>query len=1012
MSWINGQQLTDEFLREHVKDLENKKTMLLEEKRRNNEDLALLESEAINVETEKNDLAKTLGCLQYASFMREMSNQDLSSFYLGQKEDILSEQNQIFNFNMIWQDSHTEKMQRRTGKYGMALLESRCVEMETRNDDTMTQLAHNQSQLAKLMEENKDLRSELEKVMPNSLNSLSIQEWALGSQKGNLFPNKPVIVPHCNNNLDEQYKVLKDQIADLKIQLKNHKESEDVLIRQNDSLTNEVAKLKAQSLKPDTLLEKQNGDLRAQLLFHQEKAKTQLTVLQPQSVHMEKQNCDLREKVKRLQENKSCLDDDIRSLNDALARAQSQSAKMETQNFEVKGQVKALQENKNQLQDEVKSLNDQVALLQSQRTKMEIQNNELRAQIKALQENEDILIKQNETLNDEVTRLERSNVRMDKKNDNLRTRLKALKENENILNEKTESLMADLSHFEVQRENDQTKIYSLRTELQTLRCQLQDQDELLRRINHAESLMEKAWEEKERLSNKLIELEEDGNFVKKQNDDARVELEKNKSLQEQQSEQIAQLKEALKEHKLQLEDCHFLIYSKDDELEKQNKKIVYQNENTEELECLVNSFKQKIHELQCQLELKQMDEILTANKICRSLEETAPARDPFRENQVGLRKEMKDVNMQVSDLHQNDRFMESNSLMKHNLTLCESPSLKMETENDELRTKVKDLQENEARLIELNRCLSEKVAHLESWKTRNRDLGVTAEDLREHEDLMPGQSHLHDDTLSLKLKTENGDLRVQVQDLKDNEKLIKQRTETLKDERDKYKTENNHLKTYTETLESQLCDQTEFRRRADLAESQTKKYVAENDKLRNKLLELEEKDNSYKKQHGAVQEEMEAHKSVREQQSQQIAKLNAALKYNEHQIKEARGLLSSKEVELEKLNVVTEDMKTLITNLKQRNGHLQGLLDHSQSAIKDTCLLDTSDEVEPLEEHLSSASSRHDRLYNQWSFKALIRNPNLCFIAGLLVGLLLLGPLLFFPDDFADFVDLYIRRGC
>ncbi|XP_077458044.1 uncharacterized protein LOC144075139 [Stigmatopora argus] len=972
--------------------------MLIEEKRRNNEDLALLESENISVETQKNDLAKTLGSLRYANFMKEMPNQDVNTFDFGQKEDILNEQNQLFNFNLIWDDSRSEKVQKGTGKYGMALLESRCLEMETRNDDAKTQLAHNRTQLEKVIEE-------LEK-MPKSLNSIGIQELALGSQKANLFPNKPVLVPACNNNLDEKYKPLKDQITDLNMQLKNHQESEDVLIRQNDFLTSEVAELQSQILKmnstngskrtqgvvfPDNeihlkdqmksikdeltqlqsqnaKLEKQNGELR------QEKAKTQfqsgisdmtkettskkkdrekedlrakvkvleenknqqcdeiksltdkLALLQPQSVHMEKLNSDLREKVKRLQENKSCHEDDMRTLNDALVRMQSQSAKMETQNCEVKGKVKALHENKNQLQDEVKSLSDQVAVLQSQRKKMEEKNNDLRAHIKALQENEDILIKQNEALGEEVTHLERSNVRTDKENENLRARVKALKENENILSEKTETLTTELSHFESQREKDQTKIYSLRTELQTLRCELQRQDELLWRVNHAESLMEKECAEKERLRIKLDELEEEDNFVKRQNDDARIELEKNKFLQEHQSELIAQLKEALQEHKLQLEDCHFLIYSKDDELEKQNKKIMYQNENTEELESLVTSFKQQMHELQCQLELKQMDEILTANDLGRSLADTELTRDPIRGNLVGLRKEVKDVDMQVRDFYQNDHFLEPNSLMQHTLTLRESPSLMMETENEELRAKLQELQENEERLTELNSYLKEKVAHLKSWGTRNGDLALTVEDLQENEDLLPGQSHPHNDNLSLKLKTENGDLRVQVQDLKDNEKLLKQRTETLMDERDTYKTENNHLKTYSETLTSQLSDQSDLRRRVDLAESQAKKYLTDNEKLRNKLHELEENDTSHKTQHEVVQQEREAQKSVRDQQNEQIAKLNAALKYNELQVEEAnqrKRLLDDRLAFLESQSVKMErEEKDLRAQLKDHQNIL------------------------------------------------------------------------------------------
>ncbi|XP_061641404.1 uncharacterized protein LOC133483755 [Phyllopteryx taeniolatus] len=1086
-------------------------------------------------EPEKNDLrAQTLGCLQYSSFMKKAANEDLGLLDLRQKEDILSEQNKIFNFNMVQYDSHTEKMEPEKAKFEMSMLECRCMEMETQHENTRTQMDHIKTQLAKVEEENKCLRLQVEeKVALSWLNSLATQEWGyLGSQNVDLDTNKQDLTTQVRappeNNLDEQNKALKDQIADLKTQVKNHKDVEDTLIRQNAFLKNEVAELQSQSLKmqtdngdmrkqilvlPDkqnqledqikslsvelsqlqshtTMMERENGDLTAQLKFHQENEKTQiqsislemkspeddemnnemregekedlsaqvkalqenknqlydeiksltdkLALLQPQSV--ETQNYELRAKVKALQENKNCLDDDIKSLNDGLARARSQSAKMETQNCELRGQVKSLQENKNQLQDEVKSLNDQMALLQSQRAKMETQNSDLKTQVKALQENEDVLIRQNESLNDEVSRLDSCNVRTDKQNENLRTRVKTLKENENTLSEKTEKLMAELSSFEYKRENDQTEIYRLRTERQTLRCQLQDQDELFRRIDDAESLMETERAEKQRLSHKLGDLEEEGNFVKKQNDVVRVELEKYKSVQEEQSEQIAQLKAALKEHKLQLEEAQFLLYSKDDELAKQNRKIVYQNEVTEELNSLVSSFKQRIHDLQGQVEHRQMDEILTANNICGSLAETAPEDETIGENQLRYKTEMKDVSLQMKELHEKNRLIEPKRLLKHTLALCDSPSLKMETENEELRTQVKDLQENEVKLMKLNRHLNEQLAHLDSWGAKNGDLGVQIEELREKDDTVTNENHLSEkrvvleiqrlkmeteneelrthvtalqenevklaelETWSLKMETENGDLRVQVEDLKENEKLIKQRTEALVadlHQRDKYKTENNRLRTEIQTVRSQLHDQSDLRRRIDHAQTQMEKDLAENEQLSNKVRELEERNNSLKKQHEIVRAEMEAHKSVRELQQQTIAQLKAALKDNKLQVEEASSLLGSKDDELEKLSEDTEEMKRLIIILKQRNCHLQGLPERSQTANKeepvDKCLLDTC-ALELDKVHLKSATSRlhnHTNIWC-WQFKAFM----IFFFAGLFV-------VVFIPLAFVLFINIF-----
>ncbi|XP_054640345.1 restin homolog [Dunckerocampus dactyliophorus] len=749
------------------------------------------------------------------------------------------------------------------------------------------------------MANNDDLKAQIRVSMES--NPLDPQHMALIDQVSQLKQHK--------NNMETE-------IADLRTQVKVNKENEDTLIKVNLLLKNEVAQLKSQSLKTEKM-ETQCSNLKAQVEFNREKEEALIKHNKDdqRSETQERKKDELRIQVKSLHENNNQLYDDVKSLTDKLSLLQAQKAKTETHNCDLRAKVKALQENKNQFDDEMKSLSDQLALLQSQKAKLETQNGDLRAQVKALQENEDILIKQNEFLNDEVSQLERWNVRTDKQNENLRTRVKALRENENILSEKMENMMADLSHFENQRDKDQSEIYGLRTELQTLRCQLQDQDELLRRIDHAESLMEKEWAENERLKNKLSELEEEGNFVKKQNDIVRVELENHKSLQDQQSEQIVQLKSKLKDQKVQLEDAQFLLYSKDDELAKQNRRIVYLNEVTDELNSLLSSFKQRIHDLQTQLELRQMDEILTASDSCGSLMETANEEESVSEDEQELSNaETRDTSPQMKYPHQNsNRFTDQKRLVMRSLSLHDSPTLKMETENEELRTQVKELEENKIRLAEQNRQLNEMMAHLESQSAnadKHGDLTPQVEDRQESEDKLTEQNQLFSEKLTeleswnLKMETENGDLKVQVEDLKENEKLTKQRTETLmadlshcESQRDKYKAESNRLRMEVQTLRSQLQDESDLRRRIDHAESQMEKKWAENDKLSDRLRELEEKDDSLKKQHDIVRAQLEEHKSVRDQQQQQIAQLMAALEDNKLQVKKAGFLLYGKEDE-------------------------------------------------------------------------------------------------------------------
>nr|XP_057911806.1 putative leucine-rich repeat-containing protein DDB_G0290503 [Doryrhamphus excisus] len=1149
MSWINNQQLSKDHFREPVEDVEKKGTSLLEQRWLVKEELAHLASEKKTTTTEKRDSrARRLGRhLHYKSFTVETEN-DL--------QQSLLEQNKLFSYNMSVFDCRAERSGTEKYNFEFALLQCRCLEVETQYDNLRAQYQHLKAQLLKFTEDNTNEMTLGAKVLTylgsenvnmDVADNDDLKAQMKVSMESNLLDQQHMALIDQVSQLQQHKNNMESELADLRSQAKVNKENEDSLMKLNLLLKNEVAQLKS-SLKTDaddsnynvlpenrshpdermeslsdelarrqsrgSTMEKENGDLRAQLNILQENKKQQddkmkhlkdqVALLQSHNIEMETQcsnlkaqiqfhredeeaqtdhnnvrknglvelqskmetgitadekhrledeehdqrsetkerrKDELRTQVKALHERNNQLHDEVKSLTEKLSLLQTQKAKTETHNCDLRAKVKALQENKNQLDDEMKSLSDQIAVLQSQKTKVETQNGDLRAQVKALQENEDILIKQNEFLNDEVSQLERFNVRTDKQNENLRTRVKALRENENILSEKTENLMADLSHFENQRDKDQSEIYGLRTELQTLRCQLQDQDELLRRIDHAESLMEKEWAENERLKSKLSELEEEGNFVKKQNDVVRVELENHKSLQDQQSEQIAQLRCKLKDQKVQLEEAQFLLYSKDDELAKQNRRIAYLNEVTEELNSLLSSFKQRIHELQTQLELRQMDEILTASSSCGSLMETANDEEfasederessnvdnphqrnnnqktllmrssslhdspslkmeteneelrtqvkELQENKVRLVEENTQLSdklesltsnadtknghlmAQVEDHRENEKkLIQQNQVFGEKLTELERRSLKTETENEELRTQVKELQENKVRLVEENTKLNDKLAHLESLTsnadTKNGHLMAQVEDHRENEKKLIQQNQVFGEKLtelerrSLKTETENGDLRVQVEDLKENEKLTKQRTETLvadlsrcESQRDKYKTESNRLRLEVQTLRSQLQDESDLRRRIDHAESQMEKKWAENDKLSDRLRDLEKKDESLKKQHDGVRAELEEQKSIRDQQQQQIAKLMAALNDNKHQVKKAGFLLYNKDDELaqqkreiDHQNGIIQDLNTTIRNLKLNLGHRQDQLEPNQTANKrprpDTSRLDAT----------------------------------------------------------------------
>nr|XP_061788162.1 paramyosin-like [Nerophis lumbriciformis] len=424
------------------------------------------------------------------------------------------------------------------------------------------------------------------------------------------------------------------------------------------------------------------------------------------------------------------------------ARFKIWTVNMETENEELRAQVKVLQDNKAMLTQQNGLLGEKLAHFESWSMKMETH---LRMQIKYLQENEDMLIKQNENLNNDVAQLERWGVMIEKQNQNLQTRVKVLEENENLASEMTENIVADLAHSESQRDKDQTEMYRLRTKLQTLRCQMEDQGKLLWRLDHAESQMEKAWAENTRLNNKLSELVGEDAFLNKQNEMVMEELGDHTSVKDEHLEQIAQLKAAVKDHHIQFEESQSLLSDKNELLEKQKRELVYQHEVIDDLNSLVSSLKQTILDLQGQLELKQMDVILTASSSCGSLEYEE---DSVSEDTLELKSEVTD---ESSQRHNGDASIE------HPSALCESPSLKMQTDNEELGTQVDGPKKNE-------------LFHLESWSAKSEVTNESSQ--RQNGDASIEHPSALCESPSLKMQTDNEELGTQVDGPQKNEGLF------------------------------------------------------------------------------------------------------------------------------------------------------------------------------------------------------------------------------------------------
>ncbi|XP_061688776.1 putative leucine-rich repeat-containing protein DDB_G0290503 [Syngnathoides biaculeatus] len=545
-----------------------------------------------------------------------------------------------------------------------------------------------------------------------------------------------------------------------------------------------------------------------------------------QDVKMEIEKKDLRAQFKHIHENITPTEENLHNKEwtqhiSQTITAQTENADLtselnsqtKTENENFSKQVEVLEENKASFTQQKMLLCEKLARLECRSVKMETH---LRMQIKFLQENEDALIKQNEALNNEVVELERWGGMIEKQNENLKAQVKVLKENENIINEMLETVMANLTHVETQRRKDQADMYCIRTKLQTVRCQLQGQNELLSRVDHGEFHLQQAYAENEHLSNKLRELEDEYNYLKKQNNAIREELAEHTSVRDQQSEHTAQLEAAVK-------DQQYVIYSKDVLLAEQKREITCQNEAIEELNSLVSSLKQTIHDLRSQLEVNQMEK--------KFLEETAHKTKIVSGNQLDLKTEREDVMVEMKAPLQNQHSLfEQKRVLKDTLTLSDSPSLKMGTENEELRTQMKELQENQVRMTGMNSDLQENLSHLESG--------------------------------SAKMETENEHLKAQAECHKENENICDEKTETILSDFCQFKShiEKDDIgvpqsKMDTETFLFHLQDQGDLKEGLDNVQTEVEAAEQENSGNSN------EKDNILKINQ-LVSAELGDHKSV------------------------------------------------------------------------------------------------------------------------------------------------------
>ncbi|XP_019736424.1 putative leucine-rich repeat-containing protein DDB_G0290503 [Hippocampus comes] len=503
------------------------------------------------------------------------------------------------------------------------------------------------------------------------------------------------------------------------------------------------------------------------------------------------------------------------------------SVNVETDNEKLRKQVQVLEENNASFTQQNELLSEKLVHYESWSVKMETH---LSTHIKFLQENEDILIKQNEFLKMKVTELERWGEMTEKQNENLQARLRVLKENENIMNEMIETLRANLTHAETQRDKDQADMYCMRTKLRTVRCQLQDQDELLSRVDHAESRLEKACAENESLGNKVRELQEENNFLKKEKD---ITREEHSSLCDRQSEQIAQLKAAVNDNRHQLDKVQFVICSKDELLAKQKGEI-------DELNSLATSLKQTIHDLQSRVELRRMENILA---------ETA-RKEQVSENQVDLRAGRKGTRAPLKALHRNnDPNIEQKRLFKHTLTLCDCPNLNMESENEELRAQLKELQEKQVKMAEMNSHLKEKLAHLEFWRAE--------------------------------METKNDEFKTKLEYRNDTETVISDSCQS-EPHMDTENVKSPQSRTDSESALFHLQDQGDLKKTRDHVEIIAEAQVAENEKLSNSQCEA-----NILKTNEVASVKLGAHKPVGDLLTKNITQLKTGFKDHKLQIEES-----------------------------------------------------------------------------------------------------------------------------
>ncbi|XP_034542848.1 golgin subfamily A member 6-like protein 1 [Notolabrus celidotus] len=532
-------------------------------------------------------------------------------------------------------------------------------------------------------------------------------------------------------------------------------------LQENEKIENEkVACLETKLEEKQT----ENESLQGGMLDLQEQNKSLrdcLIAKQEQLQHLEEQ---FHTKTEQLTEDLQLNQENERALNKQVTSLQSANDEYQAEVQQLKA---ALCDSEQRIEDQ-RGCSDKVAELEELNEKIQLENENLSVRVRELQENEEVVCLRaeleerqahNESLQAEVRRIyeltyddmrdkERSLQELVSENaeakEDLAQLSKLLSDEKTILEERN-AYIRNLEEDKLflnnknqcmteELESLQSKNTVLQEAVHAMRSELQEEEEInrtdmIQNQMQAESFNEEMQREIHQLKYALQKKKEWEEVLEGNNNDLVEKLAEQESLTKKQRERIDNLNSKIHTQELELDEADLTISAQNESVAKLNNEIVNKQDMADNLHAHNTNLKQRLNELEEQLEAKQEEEILAGINFaeeCKQAENAEHLNWPQEEEtdqsplETTPAAEVQEaVHAMRSELQEEEEINRTDMLQ--NQMQAESFNEEMQREIHQLRHALQKTKEWEEVLEGNNNDLVEKLAEQESLTKKQRE---------------------------------------------------------------------------------------------------------------------------------------------------------------------------------------------------------------------------------------------------------------------------------------------------